>query len=242
MPTSYEERFGKNSELIHAYADYNSPRASEIKHLLDVMSLQETKTVLNVPFEGNLVRHYTGNVETTFADFVVPDSLKDWNIVKTDRNLDGIPSDYFDIVLSIAGIHHLVDDEQLQFLIATRRVLKTDGRLLMVEVKDNSRTGRFLDEFVGKYTATGHSGNYLKESFVRTVAHAGYETIKRETIVHPWVFLNEDHLFNWMSKFFGLSTISKKTLLYHVENILGISKGKDVLTVNWELDFIFAQP
>ena len=72
MPTSYEERFGKNSELIHAYADDNSPRASEIKHLLDVMSLQETKTVLNVPFEGNLLRYYTGNVETTFADFVVP--------------------------------------------------------------------------------------------------------------------------------------------------------------------------
>ena len=111
----------------------------------------------------------------------------------------------------------------------------------MVEVKDNSRTGRFLDEFVGKYTATGHIGNYLKENFVRAVAHAGYETIKRETIVHPWVFLNEDHLFNWMNKFFGLSTISKKTLLYHVENILGISKGKEVLTVNWELDFIFAQ-
>src|SRR5262249_50929086 len=98
-----------------------------------------------------------------------------------------------------------------------------------------------LDEFVGKYTATGHTGNYLKDNFVRVVAHAGYETIKRETIVHPWVFLNEDHLFNWMSKFFGLSTISKKTLLYHVENILGINKGREVLTVNWELFFFFAQ-
>ncbi len=54
MHTSYIDRFGKNSGLLHAYADDNSPRASEIKPLYDVMNLQEVQTVLNVPFEGNL--------------------------------------------------------------------------------------------------------------------------------------------------------------------------------------------
>jgi len=85
------DRFGKNSGLLHAYADDNSPRASEIKPLFDVMNLQETQTVFKVPFEGNLLKQITTNIEITLADFVVPDSLKDWNIVKTDYNLDGIP-------------------------------------------------------------------------------------------------------------------------------------------------------
>ena len=245
MHTSYLDRFGKNSGLLHAYAADNSPRASEIKPLYDVMNLQETQTVLNVPFEGNLLtllrQFVQNNIEITLADFVVPDSLKAWNIVKTDYNLDGIPSAYFDVVLSIAGIHHLDNDEQLQFLIATRRVLKTHGRLLMAEVKDDSRTSHFLDQFVGKYTGTGHTGNYLKGDFVSVAALAGYETIKRETIVCPWVFANEDHLFNWTGKFFGISNISKKILLSQVGEILGLSKENEALTVNWELDFIFAK-
>ena len=243
MPTSYIDRFGKGSALLHAYADDNSPRATETKPLFDVMNLQETQTVLNVPFEGNLLTQIDSvpNMEITLADFVVPDSLKNWNIVKTDYNLQNIPSAYFDVVLTIAGIHHLDDEEQLQFLIATRRVLKTTGRLLMSEVKEHSRTSRFLDQFVGRYTGTGHTGNYLKKNFVSVVALAGYNTIKRETIVCPWVFANEEILFNWMSKFFGLSNISEKDLLFQVEDILGLKKEAEVLTVNWELDFIFAR-
>jgi len=239
MPTSYLDRFGKNSGLLHAYAGDNSPRASEIKPFYDVMNIQEV-TVLNVPFEGNLLAQSAPHMEITLADFVVPNSFKDWKIVKTDYNLDGIPSAYFDVVLSLAGIHHLNNDQQLQFLLATRRVLKTHGRLLMSEVKDNSRTSHFLDQFIGKHTGTGHTGNYLKEDFVSVVAIAGYETIKRETIICPWVFASEDHLFNWMSKFFGLSNISRRLLLSQVGDILGLHKESEVLTVNWELDFIFA--
>jgi hypothetical protein len=237
------DRFGKGSALLHAYADDNSPRATEIRPLFDVMDLQERQTVLNVPFEGNLLTQLQSvpNMEITLADFVVPDSLKNWNIIKTDYNLINIPSGFFDIVLTIAGIHHLDDEEQLQFLIATRRVLKTHGRLLMSEVKEASRTSRFLDKFVGKYTGTGHTGNYLKEDFVRVAAHAGYKTVKRETIICPWVFPNEDVLFNWMSKFFGLSNIPKVTLLSQVEETLGLNRGTEALTVNWELDFIFAE-
>lgn len=243
MPTSYIDRFGKGSELLHAYAADNSPRATEIKPLFDVMNLQETQTVLNVPFEGNLLKQmqFVPNTEITLADFVVPDSLKDWNIIKTDYNLTNIPSAHFDVVLTIAGIHHLDNDEQLQFLLATRRVLKIHGRLLMSEVKENSRTSRFLDQFVGKYTGTGHTGNYLKEDFVSVAAHAGYKSIKRETIVCPWEFANEDLLFNWMSKCFGLSNISKENLLSQVEEILGLKKDAEIVTVNWELDFIFAK-
>jgi SAM-dependent methyltransferase len=243
MPTSYIDRFGKGSALLHAYADDNSPRATEIQPLFDVMNLQETQTVLNVPFEGNLLTQIQSvqNMDITLADFVVPDSMKQWNIIKTDCALKDIPSAYFDIVLTVAGIHHLDNEEQLQFLIATRRVLKTHGRLLMSEVKEGSRTSRFLDQFVGKYTGTGHTGNYLKEDFVNVAALAGYKTIKRNTIVCPWVFANEDVLFNWMSNFFGLANISKNNLLSQVENILGLNKRAEVLTVDWELDFIFAE-
>jgi len=111
----------------------------------------------------------------------------------------------------------------------------------MSEVKENSRTSRFLDQFVGKYTGTGHTGNYLKDDFVSVAALAGYKAIKRKTIVCPWIFTNEDVLFVWMSNFFGLANISKKNLLSQVEDILGLNKRAEVLTVDWELDFIFAE-
>lgn len=238
--TSYEKRFA-NSDLIHAYAKDNSPRIAEIKHLYDEIHRVKAKRVLNVPFEGSLIKSIVQHEEITFADFVVSDSMKSWNIIKTDYDLNRLQDNYFDAVLSIAGIHHLTDPEQFRVLLGVNRVLRTSGWLLMVEVKDQSPTSRFLDDFVGKHTPTGHSGNYLKDTFLSTVARAGYANIKRETVRHEWVFKNKDHLFTWMCTFFGLSSISRETLLDRTEYILGIHEREQIVTVNWELDFISAQ-
>jgi len=241
MPTtSYAERFAQNTELIHAYADDNSPRMAEIAHLYTFLNRLKAKNVLNVPFEGNLVRTIARNEEITFADFVVPETLQAWNILQTDYELTGISLDHFDAVLSIAGIHHLTDQEQFRFITAIRRVLRKGGRLLMVEVKSGSSTSRFLDTFVGRYTPTGHAGNYLKDDFVRVLARAGYRRIKRETVTHEWLFDSEEHLYTWMTKFFGIR-VSKPILIRRVGKILGMKRDTDALRINWKLDFVTAQ-
>lgn len=240
MPTTYQERFGKNDDLIHAYANDNSPRVSEIQYLYDTIKRLEARRVLNVPFEGSLIKTVATNEQVTFADFVVPATLRKWNILKTDFDLTGIRKNYFDAVISIAGIHHLTDQEQFQFIAATRKALRVGGRLLMVEVTTDSPTSRFLDGFVGKYTPTGHVGNYLKNDFVRIVKLAGYHKIRRATVTHEWVFRDKEHLYAWMTKFFGVS-VPKQDLIAQVDGILGINKRKGCLTVNWPLDFVGAQ-
>lgn len=239
-PTSYEKRFA-NADLIHAYAKDNSPRKAEIIHLFDELHRVKANRVLNVPFEGNLIKNIAQHEEITFADFVVSDSMKSWNIIKTDCELNGLQSNYFDAVLSVAGIHHLTDHDQFKFLLGTKRVLRPSGWLLMVEVKSQSPTSRFLDDFVGRHTPSGHSGNYLRDTFADTVALAEYTNIKRETIPHEWVFTNKDHMSEWMTIFFGLSDISKTTLLDQAESILGMHEREQMVTVNWLLDFVSAQ-
>ena len=240
MPTTYQERFGNNDDLIHAYANDNSPRVSEIQYLYDAIKRLEARRVLNVPFEGSLIKTVATNEQVTFADFVVPATLRKWNILKTDFDLTGIRKNYFDAVISIAGIHHLTDQEQFQFIAATRKALRVGGRLLMVEVTTDSPTSRFLDGFVGKHTPTGHVGNYLKNDFVRIVKLAGYHKIRRATVIHEWVFRDKEHLYAWMTKFFGVS-VPKQDLIAQVDGILGINKRKGCLTVNWPLDFVGAQ-
>ncbi|NJN70567.1 MAG: methyltransferase domain-containing protein [Nitrospira sp.] len=240
MPTTYQERFGKNDDLIHAYANDNSPRASEIQYLYDTIKRLKARRVLNVPFEGSLIKSVATNEQVTFADFIVPATLHRWNIFKTDFSLTGIPRTYFDVVISIAGIHHLTDQDQFQFIAATQQVLKAGGRLLMVEVTVDSPTSRFLDGFVGRHTPTGHVGNYLKDDFVQQVELAGYQKIRRETIIHEWVFRNKEHIHTWMTKFFGFS-VPKNDLITQVDGILGINEREDFLTVNWPLDFVSAQ-
>lgn len=125
-PTSYEKRFA-DGDLIHAYAKDNSPRIAEIQHLYDQIHRVHAKRILNVPFEGNLIRNIAKYEEVTFADFVVSDTLKNWNITKTDYELNGLQSNYFDAVLSVAGIHHLTDHDQFKFLLGTNRVLRPGG-------------------------------------------------------------------------------------------------------------------
>lgn len=240
MPTTYQERFGKNDGLIHAYAADNSPRSSEIQYLYDAIKRLKARRVLNVPFEGSLIKSVSTDEQVTFADFVVPATLRGWNILKTDFGLTGIRRNYFDAVISIAGIHHLTDQEQLEFLVATRKTLRVGGRLLMIEVTTDSPTSRFLDGFVGNHTPTGHVGNYLKDDFVRMVEQAGYQEIRRKTVVHEWLFRDKEQLYAWMTKFFGVS-VPKQDLIAQVDGILGINKRKDCLTVNWPLDFVSAQ-
>lgn len=240
MPTTYQERFGNNDELIHAYADDNSPRSSEIQYLYDAIKRLKARRVLNVPFEGSLIKSVAADEQVTFADFVVPATLQRWNILKTDFGLTGIRRNYFDAVISIAGIHHLTDQEQCDFLVATRKTLRVGGRLLMIEVTTDSPTSRFLDGFVGKHTPTGHVGNYLKDDFVGIVEQAGYQKIRRKTVVHEWLFRDQEHLYAWMTKFFGVS-VPKQDLITQVACILGINKRQDCLTVNWPLDFVSAQ-
>jgi hypothetical protein len=240
MPTTYQERFGKNDELIHAYANDNSPRASEIQYLYDAIKSLKARRILNVPFEGSLIKSVATNEQVTFADFVVPATLHRWNILKTDFALTGIRRNYFDAVMSIAGIHHLTDQEQFEFVAATQKALRPGGWLLMVEVTTDSPTSLFLDGFVGRHTPTGHVGNYLKNDFVRIVELAGYQKIRRETVIHEWVFRDQEHLYTWMTKFFGFS-ISKEDLVAQVDGILGIHKRKGFLIVNWPLDFVSAQ-
>lgn len=240
MPTTYQERFGNSDDLIHAYANDNSPRTSEIHHLYHTIKRLKARTVLNVPFEGNLIRTVATTEQVTFADFIVPASLHSWNILKTDFALTGIRKNYFDAVISIAGIHHLTDQDQFQFITATQKVLKAGGQLLMVEVTIDSPTSRFLDGFVGQHTPTGHVGNYLKRDFARMVELAGYQRIRRKTVINKWVFRDETHIHTWMTKFFGVS-VPQKDLVAQVDSILGITKRKGFLTVNWPLDFVSAQ-
>lgn len=240
MPTTYQERFGNHDDLIHAYANDNSPRVSEIQHLYDAIQRLKARRILNVPFEGNLVRLVATNEHVTFADFVVPSTLRRWNIHKTDFGLTGILKNHFNAVISIAGIHHLTDDQQFEFISATRKALMVGGHLFMAEVTTGSPTSRFLDGFVGRYTPTGHVGNYLKPDFVRMVKLAGYQKIRRETVVHDWVFRDTEHLYAWMTTFFGIS-VPKTDLIAQVDDILGINKRSECLSVNWPLDFVSAQ-
>ncbi len=240
MPTTYQERFGNNDDLIHAYANDNSPRASEIQYLYDTVTRLKARRILNVPFEGSLIKSVATHEQVTFADFVVPATLHRWNILKTDFGLTGIRRNYFNAVISIAGIHHLTDQEQFEFLAATRKTLRIGGRLLMVEVTTDSPSSRFLDGFVGRHTPTGHVGNYLKNDFVQLVKLAGYQKIQRETVIHEWVFRDKEHIYTWMTKFFGIS-VPQKDLIAQVNSILGINKRNECLTVNWPLDFVSAQ-
>lgn len=59
----------------------------------------------------------------------------------------------------LAALHHI--EKQRQFLASLLRHLKPDGVLHVADVSATSSIRYFLDDFVGHYNETGHSGRYM---------------------------------------------------------------------------------
>jgi ubiquinone/menaquinone biosynthesis C-methylase UbiE len=158
---NYQEIFDERGRLYHqAMESCPGYRAEEFRAVLQEAGISPGMTVVDVPSGGAYLADYLPGVtllglESSLA-FAELAQERTETVLLYENDTFPLASECADRVLSIAGLHHV--EEKRRVFAEMRRVLSPDGRVVVADAAADSPVRRFLDEFVGAYTDTGHSG------------------------------------------------------------------------------------
>jgi len=231
--TDYEKIFRHRGTSYHkAMMDFPGVRAKEFQNLFSKFPLSPHERVIDCPaLGGYLEKNLTVPVRAYSLDFC-PQS----DGVLSIGHLDTIQR--VDRVVCLASSHHI--NNLGGFLEKLKQPLKLGGFIHLADVGDNSSIRYFLDDFVGKWTSTGHSGiwrNLTEDNLCNLVG--GLKVVSVEERDCPWEFQNFDKMFNFCRLLFGLDLYpSDLQIVDALDKYVGLSLDKDGCTVHWKLTYV----
>lgn len=150
------------------------------------------------------------------------------------------PDHALDVVISLAGIHH-VDDKAALFH-EMHRVTRSGGRLVISDVAEGSAVARFLDGFVGRHNSTGHEGSYLNAETSQLLHEAGWRVKRDETLRIPWHFHDEAELAEFCTLLFDIRRAAPAEIIQAVSERLGIQRvAPEGVALCWSLRTLTAE-
>lgn len=231
--TDYEKIFRHRGASYHrAMVDFPGVRTEEFRQLFYRFPLSSDERIIDCPaLGGYLEGNVTVPVKVKSLDFC-PQS----DSVKYIENFDNIGE--ADRVVCLASSHHINDLDA--FLLQLAQVLKTGGLLHLADVGEDSSIRYFLDDFVGKWTSTGHSGIWRPLKDVSL-----YSDIKGLTVVQaedrecPWTFQSVDQMTAFCRLLFGLDlNPTDQMIVDALRQHVGFSVEDNRYVVNWKLTYV----
>ena len=131
----------------------------------------------------------------------------------------------------------LIVVEKTQYVSGAYKALKPNGVLAFGEVEAGSSLHRFLDEFIHKYSYSGHVGQYPTADFSSVIEGAGFNNVSSDNKLSYWCFESTDFLYHYLTQLFALKPMTKAFMLDSVHAYLGISENNGQLSINWPLRF-----
>ncbi len=217
---------------------YPHARAFEFKHLIEKFDYHPGMTIADIPAGGEYLKHYLPD-DCCYVGFE-PCHAFQHNTPSTSTFFPlPIKSGTIDIIMSLAGLHHV--DNKMQLFHEFKRIAKPNSSLAMADVYQDSPTAMFLDEFVGQHNPMGHQGLYLSASTLDELTRAHW-TIQSAELTHlHWVFHDLDSMGNFCQQLFHLSCSTQK-IIDAIDNWLGIEAlSNSLIGMNWPLYTIIAR-
>ncbi len=245
---SYKDIFEKRGkEYDLAMNKFPNARDEEFENIIKIADLKNSQTIIDIPSGGCYLSWYLPKnlnlipVETTktFSDLCEKNIGKKPIVVEKVSQLP-FENESIDRVISLAGIHHLTDEEKENFYKEIFRILKNKGIFALADVFENTPAAKFLNEFVDKYNPMGHKGIFLTEKTPEILSRIGFKIEKSEVINYHWKFKNENEMIEFVRLLFGIFEADTQTLLNGIKNYLGFSKKENKIFLNWQLFFIKA--
>lgn len=220
----FDKRGNSYNEAMVLYPDI---RKNEFLQALNKLNLENKVTILDIPSGGGYLKkllpshcHYLPyDFSNTFSEKITE---------KIDTEFKNL-----DIAISIAGVHHFED--KTVFFKNVLNMLSKDGVFVLSDVEKDSKEAIFLDNFVDKYTETGHSGIFLSDHTNKELKKAGFNIQDSNIESCFWVFNNEDEIIIFFNLLFGLKNCPDKEIIHVAYNNLNCYKEEGVLIIPWQL-------
>ncbi|HAJ91896.1 MAG TPA: hypothetical protein DCO71_04635 [Gammaproteobacteria bacterium] len=234
----YRDIFELRGRLYHqAMQKVPNARDNEFLNVVREARITPGMTVVDVPSGGAYMSRHLSDVELigletsqTFAELA---TARAQNVLLYENNQFPLKDACADRVLSIAGLHHVRD--KCEIFLEMRRILNPGGRILVADVAEDSFVRRFLDDFVGHYCETGHSGWYFGASTRAELHDAGLNIIGDKRLDYLWCAQDMEQLADFCRLLFGMTLADTSTVADGIRNYLGIRELGHQVGLNWQL-------
>ncbi len=238
-PISYIERLSNNvDQYIESVIDYPDVRLNEFLALQSYANLNSPQRLLEVPAEGKMLELLYPMANIDRADFLKL-HLSNYaeNVMLTNWDLDGIAADTYDALLAVVPFHHANAKEKQCYVTGAWQALKPGGVLAIAEVAEDSPEHHFLDGFINAHTASGHCGAYPTQAFTQVLLNHGFTDVSTTMLACPWIFHSEAELHTYLTRLFGLTTMSVETLIAALEICPGLQRKDGRIVMSWSLRY-----
>ena len=241
MSLSYEALFSQRGSVYdRAMRRFPLARAQEFQQLVQAVPLQPGMLVADVPAGGGYLRQYLPQ-NCRWQGHEPCAAFQGGHGTRAASSLLPLPwaDAAVDVVMSLAGIHHL--DDKTPLFAEWLRVVKPRGRLVVSDVAAQSDVARFLDDFVGRHNSTGHQGAFLGRNTVDTLRALGWLVDHHAIVNFDWVFPDRQAMAAFCHELFDLQNVSLEQTEAAIESRLGVSTlANGDVGMRWSLMTIVA--
>jgi SAM-dependent methyltransferase len=238
MFDTYAEIFEKRATEYH-YAMRQSPRArdSEFLSVLEPIRDMAPGLVCDMPSGGGYLADYLSAGMGYLAIDPATDFFVEWPkpLQRLQAEITSVPlaDDTVDAIVSLAGLHH---EPSLPLVFGEmRRLLRTGGRVVLMDVAVDTAPARFLNGFVAQNCPLGHDGRFLDDRTAPYLTAAGFNITDDRMIDVPWTFDSLDEAGDFCRNLFGMTALGIGETAEAMEREIGFDMVEGRPRLRWVL-------
>lgn len=237
----FDQRGADYDQAMHLQPD---ARNAEFMNLMTLAGPRPGDRVCDFPSGGGYLASFVSDdihltlLETSPVFFALCQARGHGTArLTTENHIPGADA-CFDTIVSLAGIHHNLD--QAAFVRECARALRPGGALCVADVAADSGVARFLNGFVHEHGQTGHEGHFLDTGFLGHLEASGFIVESAQRKCYPWVFDSRKAMLDYCGLLFGLTHVPEHRLLAGLHDHVGFRDESERVLLNWELLFVRA--
>jgi SAM-dependent methyltransferase len=242
----YQDIFSRRGAAYHAaMALAPLARKEEFDLVLAGSSLEAGHTICDMPAGGGYLQNFLDvagveiiAVENTEAFY--EECRRNPGVQARLCPLDstGLGEGTVDHVVSLAGLHHA--ESRASVFAEMQRILRPGGTLCIADVMEGSSVARFLDECVDSYNSMGHSGDFLRDTWLTELNAAGFIDVNRRDESFGWNFRDEEEMVSFCRLLFGMDRASDEEIRQGIDSYVGYTRTAQGIRMNWKLAYVRA--